>query len=126
LGELGRKSGNIKRAWETAVLKAHGYNKPSRAALRAINLHFHDLRHEGASRRHEQGWPLTHVQELLGHATIQQTSTYLNATTGGLQDSMKKSDEAAARCKSVAKEATIGHPLDCNGDTTEQKQVTVN
>src|SRR6185436_15886847 len=53
-GELGAQTDNVKRAWETCVLKAHGH-KPvwtkgslsaaSRAALEAIDLHFHDLRH---------------------------------------------------------------------------------
>jgi integrase len=75
---------NVKRAWETCVLKAHGYEPvwqktslapASRAALKAIDLHFHDLRHEGASRLLEAGWPLHHVQEMLGHASLEQTST---------------------------------------------------
>ncbi len=65
---------DIRKAWETAVLKAHGYTPVwkhgalapvSCAQLKTINLHFHDLRHEGASRRLEEGWPITHVQELL-------------------------------------------------------------
>ena len=67
---LGQRVGNVRRAWQTAVLRAHGY-KPawiwkkksgptaegstrlspeSEAPYRAINLHFQDLRHEGGSR----------------------------------------------------------------------------
>jgi integrase len=98
----GLKVGNVKRAWETAVLKAHGHtpqwtkNKalagPSRAALAAIDLHFHDCRHESGSRLLESGWPLHHVQEMLGHANVSQTSTYLNATRVGLQESMRRFD----------------------------------
>jgi integrase len=63
--ELGRRAGDTKRAWQTTVLKANGH-KPvwiwrrkglpnekgttklspeSQAAYRAVNLHFHDLRH---------------------------------------------------------------------------------
>ena len=38
----------------------------------------------------EIGWPLHHVQEMLGHANVSQTSTYLNATRVGLQDSMRR------------------------------------
>ena len=33
---------------------------------RAINLHFHDLRHEGASRLLETGWPVHYMQHMLG------------------------------------------------------------
>lgn len=52
--EAGQQVGNVKRAWETAVLKAHGHTPEwtagnalapmSRAALDVIDLHFHDLR----------------------------------------------------------------------------------
>lgn len=82
---IGGEVKRIKRAWATAVLKAHGYtpqwtkgNKlaaESRAALQAIDLHFHDLRHEGGSRLLEAGWPLHHVQHMLGHENLSQTST---------------------------------------------------
>ena len=63
----------------------------SRATLRAIDLHFHDLRHEAGCRTLERGWPLHHIQEMLGHANLSQTSTYLHAAEGGLQDSMRRS-----------------------------------
>ena len=54
------------------------------------DLHFHDLRHEAGSRLLEAGWPLHHVQEMLGHADLKQTSTYLNVTQVGLQDFMRR------------------------------------
>ncbi|MEO8257242.1 MAG: site-specific integrase [Acidobacteriota bacterium] len=38
------------------------------------------------SRLIEAGWPVHHVQHMLGHASLQQTSTYLNATLRGLHD----------------------------------------
>jgi integrase len=88
------------RAWEAAVLRAHGlqpkYTKTKgltadcRAALAKIDLTFHDLRHEAGSRLLERGWPLHHIQAMLGHANLSQTSTYLNATRTGLQDSMRR------------------------------------
>ncbi len=65
-----------------------------------FDLHLHDLRHEGGSRLLEAGWPLHEVQQMLGHANIEQTSTYLNATLRGLHRSMKaldRSRRAAAR-----------------------------
>jgi integrase len=101
-GELGKQVSSSKRAWETCVLKAHGHEPEwqktalapaSRAVLKAIDLHFHDLRHEGGSRLLEAGWPLHHVQEMLGHASIEQTSTYLNVQQGGLRESMRKLDD---------------------------------
>jgi integrase len=79
-GAVGLQLGSIKRAWETCVLKAHGYEPAwskgtlvpaSRAALATIDLHFHDLRHEGASRLLEAGWPIHHA----GHARAQQPRT---------------------------------------------------
>jgi len=112
------------RAWQTTVLRATGH-KPvwiwrrkglpnekgttklspkSQAAYRAVNLHFHDLRHEAGSRLLEAGWPVHHVQYMLGHASLQQTSTYLNLTTQGLHESMRRLEEARAACKIVASE----------------------
>ncbi len=79
-----------RRAWETTVLQAHGVtprrteNKAltpeCRAALRAINLRWHDLRHEYASRLVEHGTPLSQVRDLLGHAHITTTERYDNQT----------------------------------------------
>ena len=103
----------IKRSWETAVLKAAGHtpewrpgNKlspASRAILKSVDLHFHDLRHEGASRMLEAGWPLHHIQTMLGHASLEQTSTYLNVEKSGLLDSMRRFGvPAGIRCNPVA------------------------
>jgi integrase len=111
--ETGHRVKSIKRAWETAVLKAHGHSPiwiwtkeksrkgagklspESRALYRQIDLHFHDLRHEAGSRL-EAGWPLHEVQQMLGHASLEQTSTYLNATLRGLHRSMRAFDQARA------------------------------
>jgi integrase len=80
----------------------------SEAAYRAINLHFHDLRHEGGSRLLEGGWPVHHVQHMLGHASLKQTSTYLNATLRGLHESMRNLDRSRPACKSAASNGTHG------------------
>ena len=45
---------------------------------------------EAGSRMLEAGWPLHHVQRMLGHADVKQTATYLNAERVGLHDSMKR------------------------------------
>jgi integrase len=124
----GRYVGSIKRAWQTAVLRAHRH-KPiwvwkkkkgpndkgttklspeSQAAYRAIDLHFHDLRHEGGSRLLEAGWPVHHVQHMLGHASLQQTSTYLNTTLRGLHESMRSLEKSRTACKFVASKPPRG------------------
>jgi integrase len=128
-GELGEQRASIKKTWETAVLKAHGHAPAwvngalaleSRAAFRAIDLHFHDLRHEAGSRWLEAGWPLHHIQEMLGHANLSQTSTYLHAAERGLQDSMRRFD--AARCKTVANQEQIEQrPLSHDGPEKDNK-----
>ena len=134
-GELGQQVANVKRAWETCVLRAHGHEPvwhktglapASRAALKAINLRFHDLRHEGASRLLEAGWPLHHVQEMLGHASLEQTSTYLNVQRGGLRESMRRTDEARSRCNPVVIEPPIDHPTDHNSDEDQSRKPVIN
>ena len=82
----------------------------SQAAYRAVNLHFHDLRHEGAARLLEAGWLLHHIQHMLGHAPIAQTSTYLNATVRGLHKSMQEMEQSRAACKPVAKRRARAPP----------------
>jgi integrase len=131
----GRKIANIKKAWETAVLKAHGIEPTwsganklsvvSRAALQKIDLHFHDLRHEAGSRFIEAGWPIHHVSEMLGHASLEQTSTYLNVTRVGLHESMRRFDDAVARCKPIAKSVVIEHRSDCNDDSENAPKTLV-
>jgi integrase len=55
---------------------------PPREVTRAINLHFHDLRHEAGCRWLEAGWPIHYVQEMLGHTNLSQTSTYTQPNGG--------------------------------------------
>jgi integrase len=111
-GALGARVASVDKAWMTAVLRAHGHEPAwtrtgaltpgSRDALNAIDLHFHDLRHEAGCRWLEAGWPLHHVREMLGHANLSETSTYLHASEDGLAESMRQFD--AARGKPVANE----------------------
>ncbi len=80
-----------------------------------VNLRFHDLRHEAASRLHEPGWPLHHVRELLGHASLSTTNTYLNVTRTELQASMRRTDEVRGnRCTVVASVVETEQPLPRN------------
>lgn len=98
----------------------------SRAALDRIDLHFHDLRHEAGSRLLEAGWPLHHVQEMLGHANVSQTSTYLNATRVGLQESMRRFDDSASRCNPVAATSQIDPSPLRNEEPVNTEKVVVN
>jgi integrase len=117
-GVLGERVKSIKKAWQTCVLRAQGHEPVSRtngkldearAALRA-DLHFHDLRHEAGSRWLEAGMPLRNVKEMLGHANISQTDTYLNAGQFALHESMQRLDEAG-RGNPVANEPPAEHRL---------------
>ena len=77
-GELGERVRRITKAWDTCVLRAHGHeprwaqhgklSAESRAALRAIDLRFHDLRHTQASLLVAAGVPIKVISERLGHA----------------------------------------------------------
>ncbi len=61
-------------------MKTANLSPEARAALRKINLHFHDLRRECGSRWLEGGVPLHKIRDWLGHSNIAQTSTYLAGT----------------------------------------------
>jgi integrase len=116
--------------------KTHGYTPEwtssnmlaaaSRQAVQSIDLHFHDLRHEAGSRWLEAGWPLHHVQAMLGHANLSQTSTYLNATKTGLHDSMKRFEEFAPGCNPVAINPQIDPSRDCNDEASAAGKLSVN
>jgi site-specific recombinase XerD len=59
--------------------------------LRNIDLHWHDLRHEGASRLHADGVDIRIIQLMLGHASLQQTQRYLNVTDEELRRGLEVS-----------------------------------
>ena len=124
--EVGHRVGSSQKAWETAVLKAHGHTPEwtkrsnclapeSQAAYAEIDLRFHDLRHEAGSRWLEAGMPLHHVKELLGHANIATTDTYLNAGRVHLQESMR-------RAEAVQTAAKLQHGTETKTDHREEKE----
>jgi integrase len=113
--ELGQRVGSFKRAWQTLVLKAHGYSArwkkggwteldaESKARYQSIDLHFHDLRREFASRLREAPGISDHeVRDWLGHANITTTSRYLATTRTTLQQARKKFEQHRSRCTRVA------------------------
>lgn len=87
---------SFKTAWESLLLLANGHDpiraKPGarvdREKLRQIDLHFHDLRHEGACRLLADGVDIRTIQLMLGHADIKQTQRYLNITDEELRKAM--------------------------------------
>ncbi len=96
--EVGELVRSFRSAWLTTVLKAHGIKPRWRKkanykqltedcveAFQGINLHWHDLRHEYASRLVERGVPLSQVRDLLGHASIATTERYDNQRLEALQ-----------------------------------------
>jgi integrase len=133
---IGLRLRSIKTAWDTAVLLSRGV-KPERedngrlsadcrAELKAANLHFHDLRHEAGSRLLKAGWPPHHVKDMLGHADVKTTDTYLNVTVAGLDESMRKFDQARANLQEFASEAPKDQRFPCKPEPAESAKVSVN
>ena len=65
--------------------------------------------------------PVHHVKELLGHANIKTTDTYLNVTKTGLQESMRRFDESPLRCNPVATKAAIEPALSLQRGFTDRR-----
>jgi integrase len=97
--ENGGYVGSFKTAWESLLLIANGHEtkraKPGarvdRAKLHQIDLHWHDLRHEGACRLLADGVDIRIIQLMLGHASVQQTQRYLNVTDEELRKGLEVS-----------------------------------
>jgi len=81
-------------------------------------------RHEAGSRLLEADSPIHHVKEVLGHANVSQTNTYLNAGRMGLQDSMQRFEGIG--CNPVASAANEAPPLDRNEEPEETPKPLVN
>ena len=62
-----------------------------REKLREIDLHWHDLRHEGACCLLADGVDIRIILLTLGHASVQQTQRYLNVTDGELRNGLEVS-----------------------------------
>jgi integrase len=100
---------NFKTAWESLLLLANGHDtkraKPGarvdRVKLRQIDLHWHDLRHEGGCRLLSDGVDIRTIQLMLGHADIKQTQRYLNITDEELRKAMTGVWERRRQLKAV-------------------------
>ena len=92
----GEYAESFKTAWESLLLVANGHDtkrakhgaRVDREKLRQIDLHWHDLRHEGACRLFSDGVNIRTIQLMLGHSDIKQTQRYLNITDEELRKAM--------------------------------------
>ena len=83
-------------AWESLLLVAYGHEtkrvrpgaRVDRDKLRQIDLHWHDLRHEGACRLLADGVDIRIIQLMLGHSDIKTTQRYLNITDEELREAL--------------------------------------
>jgi integrase len=107
--EIGEPLPHFHNTWLRTVLKAHGVtptwsarlnfkglSTESKTAFRRINLRWHDLRHEYASRLVERGVPLAQVRDLLGHASITTTERYDTQKLESLQMAVTKLERGIA------------------------------
>ena len=86
-----------------------------RAQLKAINLHFHDLRREAGSRWLDGGVPLQTIRDWLGHSNISQTSTYLESTFAGQHEAMRAFEERQAALQKIASGGGTGQQTEALG-----------
>jgi integrase len=127
----------FRKSWVLTVLRAHdvtphwrkegGWKHLTRdcqEAFQHINLHWHDLRHEYASRLVERHVPLAQVRDLLGHASIVTTERYDNQTLESLQTAAARLENGKAFDSSGAR-ASQSKRLSLDGkapDLIEQEQ----
>ena len=105
---------SFKTAWESLLLVANGHDtkrakhgaRVDREKLLQIDLHWHDLRHEGACRLLSDGVDIRTIQLMLGHADIKQTQRYLNITDEELGKAMTGVWEGAVNCALWASKST--------------------
>ena len=101
---------SFKTAWESLLLVANGHDtrrsmpgtRVDRAKLREIDLHWHDLRHEGACRLLADRVDIRVVQLILGHSDIKTTQRYLNITDEELRRALTGVWERRRQLKAVS------------------------
>jgi integrase len=103
---------SFKTAWESLLLVANGHDttreKPGirvdRVKLRQIDLHWHDLRHEGACRLLADGVDIRNIQLMLGHSDIKTTQLLEHHRRGIAEgtDGRLGTTTTTARCQPVA------------------------
>jgi integrase len=115
---------SFKTAWESLLLVAYGHEtkraKPGarvdREKLRQIDLHWHDLRHEGACRLLAEGVDIRIIQLMLGHSDIKTTQRYLNITDEELRRALTGVWERRRQLHSIAPSPRAGDSLKVIGE----------
>lgn len=100
---------SFKTAWESLLLVANGHEtkrarpgaRVERVKLKQIDLHWHDLRHEGACRLLADGVDIRIIQLMLGHSDIKTTQRYLNITDEELRKALTGVWERRRQLKAV-------------------------
>ena len=99
--ELGESIASIRKAWTATCRRA-----------KIVDLHFHDLRREFASRLvGQRGVTLMHVRDVLGHTNVKMTSNYLRSSNIELHDVFEAWERASAE---PAATASSSDPLRTN------------
>jgi integrase len=137
--EVGEPVGSFRTNWVLTVLRAHGVlphwrkgsyrelQDPYYERFREIDLRWHDLRHEYASRLVERGVPLSQVRDLLGHASITTTERYDNQTIESLQAAARRLergqtfDSSSPRAAVTKFQDSFKIASDRSADTTENR-----
>jgi integrase len=129
--ESGEYQAQPQPAWDTLRLLAYGYERRrnkagevwNREQLRQIDLHWHDLRREGASRLLADGVDIRIIQLMLDHASLQQTQRYLNVTDEELRKGLEVSWKRGRALRLVAGQnsphADQNSPDDCPSSITQ-------
>ena len=100
---------SFKTAWESLLLVAYGHEtkrvgpgaRVDRDKLRQIDLHWHDLRHEGACRLLGDGVDIRIIQLMLGHSDVKTTQRYLNITDEEMRKALTGVWERRRQLKAV-------------------------
>ena len=79
-------SGFVVKKSDTAVKSAW---KRLQKRTEMKHIRFHDLRHEGISRLHEQGLTLVEVQQISGHRELEMLERYSHASTETIEAKLK-------------------------------------
>lgn len=94
-------SGNIRRAFETAVIEA-----------KLDDFHFHDLRHHFASWFAMRGGSLQALKEILGHADMKMTLRYAHLAPEHLRSEIVKTEGRSPNLTNVNGTITAQEPLE--------------
>jgi site-specific recombinase XerD len=86
---VGRNRAARRRVKHQGKKQCLGWTNACQKALADIDLHWHDLRHEGACRLLRSGVNIRTIQLMLGHTTLQQTQKHLNVTDDELKRDMQ-------------------------------------